>query len=410
MSDIGQQAAAASDEEYGHIFPGRRVVAVEKESMGGKGGLNALMERWTVRFDDDSIEAVVSKSMPSEGGFRDRSKTFGHPRECHFYATLRQRFVDLGVNIPEVLYAHGDMETGEKTLILRDLSVDSVQAGYFFGPGSPHNTGKDLEALTACARLTGSDGGGEIPYAEFLETVALEATKQAACIHALYWRDDSLFRIYSWLRGSDWLKGENMEAWAAAQKVASDGWLAVKAQISDSTSTNTTVWPPLLVECIDSSISKISWSDFVASQREQQWTLTHGDFHPANLLWKITGSGQGQIYVIDWEQVGLGSGPQDLAQCWISHMNPVTRRQNEQTLLRTYYTTLVSVNPQIGVSYTYENCLADYVSGGTSRWVWLVIILATMCPDEMMQFFIDQLFAFIVDHGVTPATIEMPRV
>lgn len=39
------------------------------------------------------------------------------------------------------------METGEKIIIMEDLSLKGIQSGYFFGPGSPLNWGKDLTVL-----------------------------------------------------------------------------------------------------------------------------------------------------------------------------------------------------------------------------------------------------------------------
>jgi len=81
-------------------------------------------------------------------------------------------------------------------------------------------------------------------------------------------------------------------------------------------------WSPYLLGVIEASLSKISWENFVLSNKSLKWTLVHGDFHPANVLIR----GDGQLLIVDWEQVGVGSGPQDLGQYAISHMPPTTRR------------------------------------------------------------------------------------
>lgn len=41
------------------------------------------------------------------------------------------------------------------------------------------------------------------------------------------------------------------------------------------------------------------------------WTLVHGDYHPANQLIDptITIKGDVEVVSLDWEMVGLGSGP-----------------------------------------------------------------------------------------------------
>lgn len=44
---------------------------------------------------------------------------------------------------------------------------------------------------------------------------------------------------------------------------------------------------------------------------------------------------------LDWEMVGLGSGPQEVAQYVISHMEPSTRRECEKELLDAYYDQLI---------------------------------------------------------------------
>ena len=43
--------------------------------------------------------------------------------------------------------------------------------------------------------------------------------------------------------------------------------------------------------------------------KESQWTLVHGDFHAGNQLFDRK---TGEITTLDWEVVGLGSGPQEL--------------------------------------------------------------------------------------------------
>ena len=152
----------------------------------------------------------------------------------------------------------------------------------------------------------------------------------------------------------------------------------------------------------------------------------HGDFHPANMMWqRLVCDGEplsGRLVILDWEVVGLGSGPQDLAQYLISHASPELRRSCEIQLVQEYYATLTggesASNSMPGVSpsvvdhsgYSFEMCWAEYVAGGSERWIWLLALLSTMCPDSMNQYFHDQVGAFLRDHEVTPESIGMPRV
>jgi hypothetical protein len=115
------------------------------------------------------------------------------------------------------------------------------------------------------------------------------------------------------------------------------------------------------------------------------------------------------LVVLDWEAVGLGSGLQDLSQYLISHMAPATRRTCEDRLVREYYRELMAGGVH-AEDYPFTQCWADYVAGGSERWVWLMALLSGMCPDALNQYFQDQVAAFLHDHVITPTSIGMPRV
>ena len=68
--------------------------------------------------------------------------------------------------------------------------------------------------------------------------------------------------------------------------------------------------------------------------------MVHGDYHPANQLIDPT-SEEVKITSLDWDMVGLGSGPQEVGQYVISHMEPHIRRSCEKELLDAYYAQLV---------------------------------------------------------------------
>ena len=141
--------------------------------------------------------------------------------------------------------------------------------------------------------------------------------------------------------------------------------------------------------------------------------ITTGDFHPANVLWRSDpsiSSTDGVPFLVDFEMVGLGSGPQDIAQYLISHMLPELRRECENRLVLDYYSHLTDGTLLHPCDYSLEQCWEDYKHGGAERWVWLLLLLATMCPDSMVQYFHDQLRDFIVDHHIDENNVGMPRV
>ena len=106
----------------------------------------------------------------------------------------------------------------------------------------------------------------------------------------------------------------------------------------------------------------------------------------------------------------MGSGPQDLAQFMISHMVPAERRACERQLLHEYADSLVAAAPAPAAAAAYEAVAREYAAGGAERWVWLLALLAGLCPLDMLAFWAAQLDAFCEDWGITTETVGMPRV
>ena len=60
--------------------------------------------------------------------------------------------------------------------------------------------------------------------------------------------------------------------------------------------------------------------------------------------------------------------------------------------------------------FTYEACVDEHVRGGLGRWIWFVPVLTAMgLPAPMLQFFHDQVCAFVHDHVKDPSTSPLPR-
>lgn len=171
---------------------GKAVKDVSVDDFSGAGGLSsATMLKLNVNFTDGTTVKYVYKNAPP--GHTTTSKNLGLPRESFFYKLLAPKLVEQGVTIPTVVYSYGDMTTGAKTIVMEDLSSGALQSGYFFGPGSPLNWGKDLDALVTT----------KLPA----EVVARDTFRRAASLHATYWKDESLLQ-YKWLRGQAWRRGE----------------------------------------------------------------------------------------------------------------------------------------------------------------------------------------------------------
>ena len=320
----------------------------------------------------------------------DFAREFGLAREALFYKSLSDlcRFSP-AFSLPNCYFAEGDVDTGKKTLLLE--RVVGVQIGAYFGAGSPLNWGKDLEA--ACAEgITGVDA----------ETVTAAAFAAAAALHASFWRSPCLLE-HSWLTRDE-------VSWNIAQRRAATSWFTSSRALPTD---NGVIWNPRLVALVDASLSKTSWAVHEAGDtraratRGDHFTLLHGDFHPANIIFSLTK----KIILLDWEAVRSGSGgAQELGQFVISHMSPSLRRIGERQRVEAYYTALCDACPQVAKDYAFENAWIDYTFGGAERWVWLLALLTGICEPVMVQYFHDQLLAFCDDHKIGSQNIGMPRV
>lgn len=382
------------------------------EDMSTAGGLSgALLRRLIIKLnkhnnqqqeeqqqqeqEHEIIKKYVIKST-KKGTFQ-QSKSLKLAREGEFYKLFKNELKSI---LAEVIFSYGDLETGSKLLIMEDLS-DAVQTGYFFGPGSPLNWGKDLikEQKTLHSIVT-------------LDMVVEHSMMANARLNGLNWMRQSLLEPqYSFLRGQDWLLGHNENVWQGLHSNSTHSWHKTKTEKLNDPSYNVK-WSPYIISLIDSSISKISWLHFQSRLTSTPWTLVHGDFHPANIMWKPNSSHN--LMLLDWELVGLGSGAQDVGQYFISHLNPKQRKEIEENMVRIYYNQLISygINEKVNhdLQYTWEMCWNEYIYGGIEKWIWLLALLSTMLPDPLMQYFHDQVEAFGHDHHVTPEKIGMPRL
>jgi hypothetical protein len=289
------------------------------------------------------------------------------------------------------------MATGEKAILMEDVCDDSngggVQAGYAFGPHSPHNWVRDVDAIASDAGMNA-------------EAITQLAFSVAARLHGPHWGDQVLLRM-SWLRGAAWVLGDGRDTWEASQALVRQMWFDAggRARIA-------LLSQPQLIAFIDASLAKVSWDAFQQALHARKWTLVHGDCHPANMIYRPA---ERRIVLLDWEVVGIGSGAQELGQFVISHMIAPVRRLCEVRLVRGYYDEMVRIGAGANASAmpSWDECWHEYVHGGIARWVWLFAYMSgapsSAIPDKAMSFFTDQLLTFITDHNVTPATIEMPR-
>ncbi|CAJ1354047.1 unnamed protein product, partial [Effrenium voratum] len=207
----------------------RDVTTVKVEDMSAAGGMSCLMVRLHLSFGDGSSSSMVYKRV-REGG-HGMSGDLGLAREACFYQELAESTALAGV-LPKIFFAQGDLTTGEKHIIMEDLR--GVQSGYFFGPYSPLNWGKDLEKATEGFPLSALQ-------------VAKLAARQAAKLHGSFWKRRPS-EDCAWLRGQKWVEGGDRELWEAYQARCRSAWDRVDFGASQ--------WDPLLRQCMETAIAQ----------------------------------------------------------------------------------------------------------------------------------------------------------
>jgi hypothetical protein len=335
-------------------------------------------------------ESLVLKQLPSSEDNQplphrvQLSVSLGLAREALFYSHFKESLGDI---IPRVVYSHGDMKTGVKHVIMENLS-DYVDSGILFGPGNPNNWNRDLPTLVKRA-------GDPVPTPAQVAHVTFQAY---ARLHARHWRDESLLKL-PWLRGSQWVAGteEGQKGFEGVQKFSHGLWAGKKDNLWE--------WDPQVLKAVENAVARFTWDGLrkeLNTTDASHWCLVQGDCWPGNVMWHRTGV----VKLVDWEMVGVGSGPQELGQYVISNMTPEDRRGCEATLVREYYDSLRKNG--VPESFTFEMCWREYVYGGLARWLWFLCYYAA-ANDELTAksgaFFHSQVSAFMKDHKVDPELV-----
>jgi len=154
-----------------------------------------------------------------------------------------------------------------------------------------------------------------------------------------HWMDESLFTEW-WMKNYDEVQGHGRWDSGCQKKWVQILWHRIKHVLNDpdqSASMNQNT-----IDCIDAVLH--AWSlENIKEQWEEPsfvWGLTHGDFHPGQLL--ANNSNLTDIIVADFEFVGvMGSPAIDLAT-WNSVIPSNYLEQHEEELVEAYYKSLIT--------------------------------------------------------------------
>ncbi|KAK9679944.1 hypothetical protein K7432_016100 [Basidiobolus ranarum] len=367
---------------HGILDENTSVINVTVEDLQGNRGFIGALTRLRLTYSSDEEnhslpKTLILKMSPTGIASRNFSIAIGQYREALFYDKLGAQFSRF---IPKTYFTYGSAVTGSYVILMEDLveSRESVGVNLLFGnqvwgiPSPLTNAPEPVEVLK-------------------------EMFMFAAELHAKYWNDPTLF-TQKWARAAGWYKGTDRATWEWRMDAGRTSWEKCKVTIKDGSSG--LKWSPKFVKIIDASYASTSWANLQdrLNNRKIPFTLCHGDFHAANMIW-LKNESTDHLRVVDWSEAGIWEPTADLGQTIISDVKPEVWRDNDIKLLRLYWEKIVS----LGVSadeYTFDMCLERYERAPVERWIWLFSIMTAFeIPDIAMQYFHDQILAFIEAHG-----------
>ena len=170
-------------------------------------------------------------------------------------------------------------------------------------------------------------------------------------------------------------------------------------------------FPDELWQCLRDFYANLHWANFLKDMDEnpRPWTLTHGDFHPGNIMW-MPNDPICPVRIIDWEFVRVDSGPGELAMFLIGHFDFTNYGLKVlKNLVRIYYDELLKISPDIGRAYSHEDCMRDFAINGMRMWMLRLPILLSLQPG-WKDHFVTSLEAFRTLYALTSRQIQYPNI
>lgn len=366
------------------------VAQAKVEGLSGNRGLSGAINRVQLTYTNGNAEKkfpatlIVKCSVNNTIDGICKGLELHQYREGVFYAVLGKK---LALS-PTAYYAWGSSWFGVFVIIMEDIQPHCTGVNFFFGNqiwGIPHPIEHPQEPV------------------HVLRTIFTTAAK----LHATYWNDTSLLNI-PWLKATNWYQGRGRSSWEIFISFGKQHWEKARKNMGK----DNIKWNPKLVSIVDKSYAQCSWEKMQECLRNKKtpFTLTHGDFHASNMLWKnlLQNNSANHVVMIDWSEVGVWEPAADLGQMIISDVKPSLWKNHEKEILTEYWNTLVKhgVSPK---DYPYEQFWQEFCVAPVGRWIWLFSILAGYdLPANAVQYFHDQLLSFIESHGDYPSYILKP--
>jgi hypothetical protein len=422
--------------------PNNAVVSVECATLDGNRGLVGSMARLNLTYRN-APTAELPRSLIlkcNRGGYLGirNSLAMGQYREALVYANMKRIFQlpkafktaqPLAFQPPRVYFTH--VRLGSYIILMEDLKAPTnpneinINMNMFFGNqtwGVPKPITENIPPW-----MQGKEGQLSLLRSIFIRSAHLHAIHWQSPLVTVNRRAGRLGMAYC-LKRPEWYAGQGRLEWEQGMFYARHAWQRLKAKtpIISSQSPPPTKAKALLrlskrfCAIMDQSFEKTTWLATLSLLQSRPWTLTHGDFHAANMILRVdpkrfdSNSSKNLIdladmILFDWSELRPWTPAADLAQMVISdcrsELFPYTRK-----LLEEYHALLVKYTNGSALMYTMDQCWDDFIHSGVERWLWLFAILSTMpgLPSVVMQYFHDQIIHFIEIHGATSEYVISP--
>jgi hypothetical protein len=355
---------------------GTTIVTIQGEGLAENRGFVGSMLVLQVETDRNQKQSFVLKT--SQPNVSRRFTGLGGVREALYYnSKYAQRATELG-RIPKTYYSHGSRWLREMVILMENLQG---------APGASRRIG--VHQLMG-NQIWGveADTPKNINKLELLKAMYYHAAE----IHAQFWMDKSLLKE-GWMRNTSWFHGNCQHYWEWSMTAAHEGWLKVRTHAK-------LTYPQGFVQVLDSSFAHSNWFKLQEHLATAPFTLTHGDFHAANMIIQLPSSSDQTaenllegLKVFDWSEVGPWEPTTDLAQTVVSDL-PKELFSEVEDVLKAYHTRI----QLLGVKdYSWEDCRRRFGESGMERWIWIFGVMSSLfdiSSTGLGQYFIDQMNAF----------------
>eukprot|EP00189_Rhodosorus_marinus_P003457 CAMPEP_0113973248 /NCGR_PEP_ID=MMETSP0011_2-20120614/14177_1 /TAXON_ID=101924 /ORGANISM="Rhodosorus marinus" /LENGTH=352 /DNA_ID=CAMNT_0000990815 /DNA_START=496 /DNA_END=1551 /DNA_ORIENTATION=- /assembly_acc=CAM_ASM_000156 len=337
-------------------------------------GMVGVIRKLSVELDNRSVMHLALKT--SHNGWKGRRNVIasGAYREPLFYSSpLLAGLKDTQLSCPTVYYSFGSATLGEY------VTEQTQNAGLVFGNqiwGVPENFTEEFSKRPEFEPV-------RVLYRVF---------EQQADMNAMFFNDPTLLE-QKWLKGSEWHVDSGRMSWVSSIRSAKRSLAAAKQRLLSDPELKIS---KKLISILERSLDVSSWELLIRHLKDPKtpFTLCHGDLHAKNLL--LTKAGD-QVLHVDWAEVCVWEPGVDLAQMLISDVKPSVFREHSEALVTHYWERLISKAGLTEKDYPFEGCWESFCSGGVGKWLWVFAIMAGIpkLPAPLLQYFHDQLLAFI---------------